>query len=453
MSSRRRALAAASSMLLLLAGLVAVSGPSQAAAPHARIYGYVTDASGKAARTMTVRLFRSGADDKSWTYLRKDDVSSSGIYELPTDGPGRYHLQVVERRPAYDTRSNARVPDVPVNVGTTAVVKNISVRRGGAIGGTVKVRVKSRGKYRSKAAASASIRAVSDDRQIYEVAANRSGQYAMGGLPRNNYRVFAYDKQGRRVGTGKLVRGVKLGKYRQVSFVLRTRPAAYKGFLTTGGTLAKGSVTVTAVNRRTGEYWVRKISRGALSLTGLTPGSYVLTVPDTAGYFGRTLTLPSLRAGQTRRPNVNLPTTAGTFTGQIVDATSGNPIPNISVRLTDSSGKVQQELPASSTGTFSIGGTLRAQSGVTVTIFAYDKIGEHYYLPRSFSGLQIADNQTLDLNTISGDTLPNGTKVIRLQRKPIETPTPAPTTPTPTTPAPTPTTPVPTTPVPPTPEA
>jgi 5-hydroxyisourate hydrolase-like protein (transthyretin family) len=435
MSSRRRLLAALLSSLVLAATLVGLSAPAQAqGGPH--IYGYVTDASGKAASTMTVRLFRSDADDSNWTYLRKVNVSSKGIYDVETDGAGRYHLQLVERRPAYDTRSYARVPNVNINVATTAVVKNVVVKRGGAVGGTIKVRVKSHGKYRNRAAGSAKVRAISDDGQIYEVTADKSGRYALGGLPKNNYRVYAYDKRNRRVGTSKLARKVELGSFRKVSFVLRTSPASYQGFLTTGGTLAKGSVTVTAVNQRTGEYWVTKVSGGALSLTGLTPGRYVLTVPDTGGYFGRTVTLPSLRAGQTRRPNVVLPTKAGTFSGTVVDATSGNPIPNVSIQLKDKEGRVQQELTASSTGTFSIGGTLRAQSGVTVTIFAYDKIGEHYYLPRSFTGLEIVDDRTLDLDTISGDTLPSGARVIKLQRKPV-TSTPAPTTPTPTTSAPT----------------
>lgn len=404
----------------LALSLVSVSPARAAVEPT--IFGYVTDSSGRAASTMTVRLFRSDADDQNWSYLRQVNVKSSGIYEIPTDGPGRYHLQLVERRPAYDLSSYARVPNVNLNVGTTNVVKDVKVRKGGAIGGSVKVRVKVHGKAKWRKAARARLRAISDDGQVYEVTADGSGRYALGGLPGNNYRVFAYDSAYRRVGPSKLVRNVSLGSYRAASFGLRTSPSAYRGFLFTGNRLAEGDVTVTLRNTRTGEYWVQEISDGALSLRGLTAGGYTLTVPDTHGYFGRTVTLPSLKTGQTRTASVTLPTKGGTFTGTVVDATSGAPIPNVSVRLTDSAGKVQSEITASSTGTFSIGGQLRAQAGVSVTILAYDKIGEHYYESRTFSGLGVADDVALDLNQISTDTLPNGTKVIKLQRKPVVTP-------------------------------
>lgn len=440
MSAPLRALAFALSALLVSGGIVSATTTAHAA-ENAKIRGYVTDSAGRAAKTVTVRLFRSDANDKNWTYVRAVNVRASGVYEVKTNGPGRYHLQLVDRRPAYNLKSYARIPNIDVNVGTSAVFRNVRVQTGGAIGGTV--RVKSRSRY--KGAGYAKVRAIGNDGQVYEVQSDKRGQFALGGLPKGSYRVFAYDRANRRVGTSKLVRNVKLRSFRKVSFKLRTRPSAYRGFLTVGNgnTLARGGVTVTAVNQRTGEYWVRRISGGGLSLTGLTAGSYKLTIPDTNGHFGRVVTLPSVRPGQTRSISVNLPVRGGTISGTVVDAVSHKPIPNISVRLVDAQGKTQQELPAKADGRFTLGGTIRPRSGMTVMIFAYDRIGEHYYTARTFSGLSISNNTVLNLNTIADD----GGAYIELQRDdPAPTPTPttpAPSASTPTTPAPTTTTPAP----------
>lgn len=438
MSAPLRALAFALSTLLVSGGVVSATTTAHAA-ENAKIRGYVTTSSGKAAKTMTVRLFRSDANDKNWTYLRQANVKASGVYEIMTNGPGRYHLQLVDRRPAYDLKSYARIPNVNVNVGSTGVFRNVRVQTGGALGGTVKI--KSKSKY--KGARYAKIRAIGNDGQIYEVQSDKRGQFALGGLPKGTYRVFAYDGSNRRVGKSKLVRNVKLRKFRQVSFKLKTKPSAYRGFITlgNGNSLARGAVTVTAVNQRTGEYWVRKINGGGLSLTGLTAGSYKLTIPDTNGHFGRTVSLPYVGAGKTRAASVNLPIRGGTISGRVVDAVSRKPIPNISVRLIDSKGKTQQELPAKADGRFTLGGTIRPRTGMTVMIFAYDRIGEHYYKARTFSGLSITNNSTLNLNTIAD----NGGSYIQLERNdPAPTPTATTPSPTATTPSPTATTPSPT---------
>lgn len=429
MTVLRRALAFTLSALLVTGGVVSANSAAQAAA-NAKIRGYVTDSSGKAARTMSVRLFRSDANDKNWTYLRKVNVRSSGAYEVATNGPGRYHLQLVDRRPAYDLNSYARIPNINVNVGKSAVFKNVRVRIGGAIGGSVKVR----GKSRYQNGAGATVRAISNEGQVFDVTADKSGQFALGGLPSGTYRVFAYDAKNRRVGSSKLVRKVKLKSFRKVSFKLSTKPSAYRGFLTVGdgNSLAKGAVTVTAVNKRTGEYWVRKVSRGALSLRGLTSGTYTLMVPDTYGYFGRTVTLPRVKPGQTRAVNVNLPVKGGTFTGTVRDQDGRTALKNASVRMRTTDGRVW-ETTTNSAGRFSIGGTLRGpMSGVTITVLTYGKIGEYTYISKTFGGQSVRNNVNVELHD-------SGLNYIALSRR--VTPTPSTPTPTVTTPTPTETTP------------
>jgi hypothetical protein len=289
----RRSFVAALLPLVVAAGvLVGTAAPSGAVGPQ--IFGRVTDAStGKPIKTVKVSLF-----DANWVYVSRVKVRANGVYQLPSPASGSYHLQFVDGRPAYNTKAYAARLDVRIRVGSAPVQKNVRLHRGGAIGGTVEVR--------GKAAANAHVRAISTGGQVIEVDANKKGQYALGGLAKDTYRVFAYDAKKRRVGKSKLVRSVKLRSFRNVSFNLKTKPGAIRGFLTLGGARARGIVFVTAVNKKTGEYWVQKVSAGNLSLRGLTPGPYRLQVPDTNGYFGGSFQIGTVRAGGERNVTINL---------------------------------------------------------------------------------------------------------------------------------------------------
>lgn len=409
-------------MAVLVAVGLLVAVPTTAGAAGPQVYGRVTDAStGSPIRNVRVQLF-----DANWNYVKQTKAKRNGIYEMSSPGPGTYHLQFVDARPAYDTRAYAARLDVRIKIGSSSKQQNVRLRRGGAIGGVVKVK--------GRPAPHARIRAISNGGQVITVRADKRGQYALGGLAKDDYRVYAYDAKNRRVGRSKLVRSVKLKTFRKVSFNLKTRPGTIRGFILTGGNRASGTVYVTAVNKKTGEYWVARVTRGNLSLRGLTPGSYRLQVPDTGGYFGSTFNIGYVRAGRTHNTTVNLPTSGGTFSGKAVDATSGAGIPNISVRLTDARGKVQAELPAKQDGSFRIGGNVRPQSGMKITIFAYGKIQGHTYAAEVRYPLSVANNSNQSLG------------VIKLTRTDPPTPTPTATTPTPSasTPTPTGTTPTPT---------
>ena len=294
MLARRRSLVAALLPFIVAAGvLMGVSAPADAAGGP-QIFGRVTDAStGSPIKTVKVLLF-----DADFVYVRQTKVKANGVYQMASPGAGSYHLQFVDGRPAYNTKAYAARLDVRVRVASSAVQKNVRLHRGGAIGGTIKVK--------GKRAANASIRAISNGGQVITVNANKRGEYALGGLAKDDYRVFAYDAKNRRVGKSKLVRKVKLRSFRQASFNLKTKPAAIRGFLTVNGAKARGIVFVTAVNKRTGEFWVQKVSAGNLSLRGLTPGPYKLQVPDTDSFVGGTFNLGTIRAGAKRDTTINL---------------------------------------------------------------------------------------------------------------------------------------------------
>jgi hypothetical protein len=372
--------------VLLALSIVGVTTPAQATSTQ--IYGRVTDSSThQPVARMKVELF-----DSQWGYLGSVNANSRGVYGIAVAGAGDYHLQVVDRRPVYDTTSYARRLDVRVHIATSSVRSNITVTRGGSVGGTVRAH--------GKPASGALVRAVSDGGQVYEVRANNKGQYAIGGLGRDAHRVFAYDPKKQWVGNSKRVGTVKRLSYHTVSLSLQDRASSYQGFLTVGGNLAKGSTTVTAVNKRTGEYWVQKVVNGDLSLRGLTAGRYTLQVPDTNGYFGRTFNLTNLPKGRTREADVNLDVAGGTFAGIVVDDTTGLPLKNASVRLTDADGATQSEVLTSSTGAFTIGGTQRAETGVTITVLTYGSIDGHTYTEKAITGQSIADNTNVELGTI-----------------------------------------------------
>lgn len=295
MTRRRSLITLLLSAVLVSGAAVGVSAPAQAEST-AVIYGSVKDSStGYSVKSFKVTLF-----DADFTYLKETRVNKNGRYQISSPGPGIYHLQFVDARPAYDTKAYAARLDVPVRVvGTSWVQKSVKVHRGGAIGGSVRVR--------GKRVPHATIRAISDHGQVITVESDKLGQYALGGLANDNYRVFAYDPAKRRVGKSKLVRKVKAREFRAAWFDLRTKASTFTGTLIAGGKPRRGVVTVTAVNKYTGEYWVKNVGGGVLTLRGLTAGPYKLIVPAAGGYPGRTVNLGSLGKGQSRNVSVYLP--------------------------------------------------------------------------------------------------------------------------------------------------
>lgn len=421
MSSHRRVLAALLSALLLTATLVGISTSAQAEG-EPEIFGSILDAETmRPISNITVRLF-----DDDFGYIT-DTTGKSGVYSFTSPGPGTYRLQFVDARPAYDTKSYAPRLDVPVTVDASGSAEMpIKMRRGGSIYGTVKVR--------GKRAKNATLRAFSDHGHVVSVTADRKGNYALGGLSNDNYRVFAHDPRKNWVGSSKLVRSVRSKTFKKASFDLRTKAASFTGgFLKTGGSRAKDKTTVTLVNSSTGDFWVQTITGGALNLRGLTAGKYTLKVPTTrSGYFGGTFSLGRLRSGQNRIASVNLARRSGYLYGMVVDSATNKPLRKVGVRLVAADGRTLDEFATDETGTFRLGDGQGEQTRLTVEIFAYENVYDPTYvkqvLTRSPSQgyLQLTDNEGVNLGTI---------KLVREPMPPAPTPTATATptaTPTPT---------------------
>lgn len=263
--------------------------PAPATSPQGKVVGRVVDPRGAGVAGAKVVLFTL-----DWTYVREVKARRSGHFTF-TVAPGRYRLQVRDGRPAWDIRALAlRDASVTIRRDETTVTV-VRMRRGAYVTGRV-----SRGPKR-QAARRALVRANDRSGRTFEVRTDRSGGFALGGLPPGTYRLWANDAQHQWVGPTVVVRGVKRGRGTDVRIAMRTRAGGINGYVMEGGRIARNPTWVTAVHRGTGQWWNVPVRNGDLSLRGLRPGRYEFTVKATREYAGRTFRpRAKVRSGRTR---------------------------------------------------------------------------------------------------------------------------------------------------------
>lgn len=297
----RRFLAKPGAFLLavaLVAGLTLVAAPAQAKnEPRGQLTGKITDSKTKKGLSkIRVELFTA-----DWKYLKAKVANSRGTYWFGSLRRGTYRVKFVDTRPTYDVTAHVTKDSaVRVRKVKNATVHNVRISRGASITG----RVTAGGKKAKKSR----LLAVNQYGGTYQVTADKSGRFAIGGLSKGNYSVFAFDYKLRFTGPSVYIRGLKLRTSRNVTIRMKTRAGAFAGPLTAGGRKLKATVWVTAVNRKSGQFWVQKIKRGNLgALRGLAPGKYKIIVPDAAGYRGRTINyLGTIKSRKTTDVRVNL---------------------------------------------------------------------------------------------------------------------------------------------------
>ena len=252
--------------------------PPRPSAPTGRIIGRVVTTSGAGIGKSRVALF-----DADWNYVRDTKARSTGRFAFTGLAPGTYRLQASDGRPAWRIERRAlgdAVVRVRANRDSTS---SITLRRGAHLTGKV-----TRGKS-DKGAPRALVRASDAYGRSFEVKANNKGEFALGGLPPGSYRVWGYDSGQRWTGRTVKVGKLKRGQGKDVRIRMRTRAGGVNGFVLEGGQLARGTTYVTAVNRSTGQWWVRKVKDGDLSLRGLAPGRYTFTISGNARWAERTV--------------------------------------------------------------------------------------------------------------------------------------------------------------------
>lgn len=384
---RVRALVPALLLALLTSLLVAGVGASQAA-PAGKITGQIRSVgTGYGVSKLQVSLF-----DRNWNFIRKRRANSSGIYSFGPMRPGVYWVQVNDRRPNWDVTKVATT-QVKVRVrGGRTTIRHIRVRRGAAITGVVRAG--------GRVAPRARVVAINQYGGTYEVTANEHGEYALGGLSAASYSVYGYDRAKRFTGTSTWVPKLTPGAVVNTPINLNTRAGGLVVDLYAGREPMRQRVWVTAVNRRTGQFWVARSQRGQVTLAGLHPGRYRITVPGAGDYLSRTGNVGKVTAGNFRFTSFRLTKRGGWFTGRAVDAADGDGLPGVTVSVYDSSGSLRAKTKTTADGGFRAGGSFGNEKQLTVVLEVPSGIKGQKYRKVTRTGLRSVAGRGIALGPI-----------------------------------------------------
>ena len=298
---------------------------------------------------------------KDWTYIDERRVSG-GIYSLSLQ-PGTYYLQFVDLRPAYNVRKYAPT-DIRVKVATRPVQKNVRMKRGAAITGTVRAG--------GKVAGGAEVVAANASEQSYRVKADRRGRFALGGLPAGSYSVFTYDRRKQYVGRSTYLAEMGLGQVRNTAITLTTRAGRLLVDLGTLDGRVRQKVFVTAVSKATGQFWTVKARGGEAIFSGLFPGGYRMVAPGVDGFLPQDGAIKGARVRSGRDDLASSFTwtkRGATILGWVVDEENPDELlENVDVRAYSGAGTLLGEDVTDNHGEFEITGSIDTQEGVRVVI-------------------------------------------------------------------------------------
>jgi hypothetical protein len=349
-------------VLLTLVGMLVASlsltlaTPSPASAETGTVVGQVISTTGG---PLKIRMLWF---DKNWGFLGQRKLNGN-IYNL-TLPHGTYHLQFVDLRPSYDITKYAPT-DIKVTIGDTKVQRDVKMRRGAALTGTVKAG--------GKPAGGARVVAANTDETSYETKANSHGQFALGGLPTGDYSVFTYDRQKVWVGKSTWVPKLVRPEVRNVGLRMKTKAGSLLvDLLRPDGSPMTGSFFVTAVSRASGQFWTMKAQSGTVSFQGLYPGRYKLVAPGVGIYLPRTGVVEGgyVRSGRADLSSHFSWTKRGAWlTGYVVDKEAPDyPLKGVLVVLYDRSGNPLASATTNEYGHYNVSGPLTTQDGLTVSL-------------------------------------------------------------------------------------
>ncbi|WP_435746247.1 MSCRAMM family protein [Nocardioides sp. SYSU DS0663] len=347
-----------SSLLVLGVALSAVTVPAAPAqAAHGKAVGQVIGTQDGKLRTKMLWF------DEDWGYLGQRRLDGT-IYSLSLP-PGTYHLQFVDLRPAYDVTKYAP-SDVSVTVRSGQVVqRDVRMRRGAAITGTVRAG--------GRPASGARVVAANTHEQSFEVKADRKGRFAVAGLPAGSYSVFTYDRGEAYVGRSTWVPGLALGKAANVPIALTKRGGSLLVQLRKAdGSPMGGSFHVTVVSKASGQFWTVRARRGEVSFPNLFPGRYRMVAPGVGSWFARSgdVSGAAVKSGRADLASTFRWTKRGAWvSGVVVDEADGEtPMVGAQVLLLDQAGRRLDETATRTDGSFTLDGQVPTQSGLQVVV-------------------------------------------------------------------------------------
>ena len=302
--------------------------------------------------------------DQNWTYLGAKN--GGGGYSIWLS-PGTYHLQFVDQRPAYDITKFAPT-DIKVTVRANSLSnRNLRMRKGAFITGTV---VNGLG----KPAKGARLVAANRQENSFETTANAKGQFAVGGLPQGKYSVFGWDKQKAWAAKSTWAGGVKPGKGRDVKVRLGKRAGSMTVYLFTPDGRMSTRTAVTVTNKTTGQWWTATARNGTAVFRGLYPGRYQLKFDGAGVWLPTTLTVQKAKvhANKMTFGSVRLTKRGGWITGTVVDNAESDVaargIADVKVDLRTSTGDLLTSTTTNANGNFNLSGPLTTRSGMTIVV-------------------------------------------------------------------------------------
>ena len=312
--------------------------------------------------TSTCRCGWPGSPPTGATSARsRSPATAPSSLTLPV---GSYRLQFTDKRPSYDVTKFAPTDaTVTVRSGSTAV-RNVRMHRGAAITGTVRTA--------GGSGSHATVTAANKAEQSFSTIANDKGQFAIGGLPAGSYSVFTYDRKKTYVAKSTYVKKLAAGHPQNIDINLNKRAGNLLVDLYAGDQPINGTLMVTAISKKTGQFWTMKARNGTADLKGVYPGRYTLIVPGYRDFFGKTgaVSRGKVSSGRTAFGSFRLTEHGGAFTGRLVSQGAvSKAIASATVRLYDGTGTVVAEATTAVDGSFRVGGRLGNIASLTLVAF------------------------------------------------------------------------------------
>jgi len=387
-------LAGALAVLLTATGLSLVAAAPATAAEKGTVRGQVI-AAGKV--SLKVRWF-----DSEWKQLGSRKVAGD-VYSLALE-PGTYYLQFVDTSPSYDVDKYAPTDKLVVVRAGKTVQRNVRMQTGAAITGKVRTG--------SKAGRRARVVAANKQEQSFETTADKKGRFALGGLPAGDYSVFTYDSRKKYVDKSLWVPKLRSGDKEDVRIRLKKKAGSLLVDLEAGGATMTRSVFVTAVSKKTGQFWTVRARKGVASFQGLYPGGYRMVAPGVGNYLPRTAAIKGAKVPGKGRADLassfSWTRQGGQLTALVVTGDDArDPVANASVQLFAASGERIARTTTDEDGRFLLGEQLGTQSDLTLVVsndFSED------FEPYTASGLAVTVNTVDDLGVIEIPRAEEGTR-------------------------------------------
>ena len=309
---------------------------------------------------------------KDWGYLGTA-AADGGTYYLPGLEPGTYRLQFVDQRPSYDVDKYAPTDTkVTVRDGHTTR-KNVTMTEGAFITGTIKAH--------GRVARHAKVVAANTEEQSFTTTADKRGRFAVGGLPASGYSLFGYDPTYTWAGRSTWAGNLTPGASSNIAINLTKRAGSLRVALFTRADGRRRAVSahpvVTAVSKKTGQFWSIKVKHGSANFRGLFPGKYKLVANGFGVWFGKTAAVrgASVRANRGAIGTFTYTKRGGWVTGTIVDGSAttyplrpDDGAPGAAITLVDDTGVVLAGTTSDDSGHFKLSGRLTTRSGLTILV-------------------------------------------------------------------------------------